>query len=98
MDGAAEEPELDPALDEQRQVRVSEGLERGDRRPDHAETAELLGKQQRRAAGAGQSRGPPADHLAVLVGGRRLGALGELRAGERGPHVFAYLAVLAVEQ
>ena len=56
VDGAAEEPELDAALDEQREVGERERLEARDRRADHAEAAELLGEEQRRPAGLGQRR------------------------------------------
>ncbi len=92
VDRAAEEAELDAALDQQREVGEREGLEARDRRADHAEAAELLGEEQRRAARLGECRGPLGDLLAVLLRGERLVGLLEARVREDGADVLAHHA------
>jgi hypothetical protein len=67
-DGAAEQPELDPALDEQREIAERERLERGDRAADVVHAAELRRVAEPGAPVGGERSGPLGDEPPVLVG------------------------------
>ncbi len=68
QDRSAEEPELDPDLDQHRQVTEREGLEGRDRGPDITAAAVLLGKSHPGLTGGRHLHHEVADPVTELVG------------------------------
>jgi len=97
LDGAAEEPELHPELDEQRQVSEGHRLEAGDVAADVATAAVLDGIAGGRLPARGEVH-RPFEHLLAVLLERQVGAGSVALHGQPFAHPRADLGVRPVEE